>query len=439
MIKQLVRFTLNRARGARDRIAYSTRSADVPTLDLDEASNVLIITVDCLRNDRLSKTGYRRDTTPFLDGFGTHTAAIAPAPWTFSSVPSILSGLYPHRHGAAYSEDASRNHDLSNPPNGIRDDVFTLPELLDGNGYSSAFFTAIETAAIPIRGRFPTVGHHHDVDAETLSSHLLDWWNDQTGPRFGYIQFGDLHEPLHEPESNPFGSIPDVEGVDRWRFEDGDIDSDEFDAYRSAKILLYDTLVREVDTAIMHLLEELQEREDTIIVVTSDHGEEFWEYTEFERENFTDPRGVYGVGHGHALVPPVLEVPIISNISGLSKQNSYRSLTDLVPTILRSQSANIDLDFDGVPLQETRESPPLSEEIAYGNNQISVTDDDHHLIHVPETGEVVTIDFETGTELSDQALEDQLLEFLPASRRTGTAVSVSEDVESRLSELGYTE
>jgi arylsulfatase A-like enzyme len=439
MLKDRARWGLNKAKGVRDRLSYASRSADVPGLDPDRRPNVLIITVDCLRDDRLSRAGYDRKTTPFLDSFGTHTSAITAAPWTFSSVPSILTGMYPHRHGAAYPKTSARNQDLSNPPNGVREDVQTLPEVLAGAGYETAFFTAIETAAIPIRGRFPTMGRRHFDPAGELLGEVEDWWTGQSGPRFGYVQLGDLHEPFHEPEQMPFGTIPDVDGVDRWRFQDGAVGGEEFETYREAKNRYYDTLVHEVDQAIADLLDRLDAIEDTLVVVTSDHGEEFWEFVDFEREHFDDPRDIYGVGHGHALVPPVLNVPIVTNADGVDADGTRRSTVDIVPTVFEALGAKPGLDLDGVALQADRSEPVLCQEIAYEANQVSVTRDGAHLIHEPETGQSVTMDFESGAVHEDGEVAAELAEYLPGEGRTGASVEISEDVEARLSELGYAE
>jgi arylsulfatase A-like enzyme len=440
MIRQIAKNAFDTLRGLRNRVVYESRNIDIPSVTYENSKNVLIITVDCLRNDRISRSGYQRDTTPFIDSLGSYTPAIASAPWTFSSVPSILTGLYPHRHGAVYSDDSARNHDLSDPPNGVRDDVFTIAELLDANGYETKFTTAIGTAAVPIEGRFKSMEQRHDADAETLLSEIRDWWNSESGPKFGYVQLGDLHEPLHKPDTSYFGEIPDVEGIDRWRFTSGNTNNEEFEEYRDARELLYDTLVRYIDDEIERTLDELAELNDTIVIVTSDHGEEFWEYKDFEEEYFEDPRGISGVGHGHALVPPVLEVPIVTNVENTSSSETRRSLTDIVPTILNELGADLSFDFDGYPLQKSTKEPVLSQEIAYGPNQISATDDNKHLIYTPVDDRSVMIDFDTGELITDDSeIVEDLLNYVPRERATGTQVDLSQDVQERLSDLGYAE
>lgn len=345
--------------------------------------------------------------------------------------------MYPHRHGAAYPSDSSRNQDLDDPPNGVRDDIYTIAELLDASGYETKFVTAIGTAAIPIEGRFKSIKQRHDADAETVLSEICEWWNGKSGPKFGYVRLGDLHEP----EDLYFGEIPNIDGIDRWRFTSGSVQSDEFEEYRSARGLLYDTLVRYVDEQIERTLNSIVDIDDTIVVVTSDHGEEFWEYKDFEQAHFDDSRGISGVGHGHALVPPVLKVLIVTNIESLPALKSRQSLTDIVPTILHELGADSRLNFDGYPLQNTSNAdrPILSQEIAYGPNQISVTDDNDHLIYVPVDDQSITIDFETGEPVMDSALEERLLEYVPRERATGSNVDFSQEVRDRLSDLGYAE
>ncbi|WP_246308364.1 sulfatase-like hydrolase/transferase [Halosimplex rubrum] len=412
---------------------------DVPELPIGSRRNVLVVTIDCLRNDRISRTGYERETTPFIDSLESYTSSIAAAPWTFSSVPSILTGRYPHEHGAVYSDDSSRNQDLNNPPNSVREDVHTLSELFAASGYETRFDTAITTAALPIRGRFKTMNIRNQATAGDLLSGMEEWWNSTSEAKFGYVQLGDLHEPLQRPEAVPFGDVPDIDGIERWRFEDGKVEHPDFAQYRDARVLLYDTLVRYIDGEIEQTLNNLNGIEDTIVVVTSDHGEEFWEYVEFEQEHFEDPRGTAGVGHGHALVPPVIEVPIATNIGNID-DSRRASTVDIAPTILHELGVDDEYSTTGVPLQRDQYSETvLSQEIAYGPNQISVTKEEDHLIYVPEREKSILIDFSTGEECSDPDRRDELLEYIPDEKVVGSEMDLSQDVQEQLSDLGYAE
>ncbi|KUK43559.1 MAG: Sulfatase [Methanothrix harundinacea] len=63
--------------------------------------NIVILTVDCLRDSQLLSNKYFRDTTPFIDSLrGSKFIAVSSSCWTYPSVPSILTGLYPHNYGA---------------------------------------------------------------------------------------------------------------------------------------------------------------------------------------------------------------------------------------------------------------------------------------------------------------------------------------------------
>jgi hypothetical protein len=137
----------------------------------------------------------------------------------------------------------------------------------------------------------------------------------------------------------------------------------------------------------------------------------------------------------------VIEVPIVTNVEHISTPKSHRSLTDIVPTILRELGVEESFDFDGNPLQDELNmgKPVLSQEVAYGPNQISVTDAGNHLIYVPMTDQSIVIDFQTGERIDDSDIEEQLLSCVPRDRKTGSDVDLSDEVKNRLSDLGYAE
>ena len=424
-----------------NKLRFRRRVSSAPDYDLS-GQNVLFLVVDCLRADQISPNT-SRDTTPFLGQLDNLcNTAISAAPWTFSSVPTILSGLYPHNHGAVY-ERTLRNLKEGHPPQSIRKEVYTLPEVLASAGYDTHLITAIDLVELPLRGRFHSRSVRHKSSAHDIMQELLSWWDSHDeSPRFAYVHLADLHEPLRRPNRQPFGDIPDIQGLSRWKFTRTTKPEDEFERYRRERVRLYDTVLRTIDRELerlFHRLELRNELDETIIVITGDHGEEFWERRALERDHFHDPRGKYGVGHGHALVPEVLEVPLV--ISGIDTEfANLISTIDITPTVLSeiAPSRNDFGRFDGVPLTESSsDRTVLAEEIAYGYDQQAVIDEDHHLIHSPHEDETIVLD-RNGDELVDEwEVAEALLKHLPADRLSGDTVTVYPETKDRLSDLGY--
>ncbi|SFR74007.1 Arylsulfatase A [Halogeometricum rufum] len=425
-----------------NRLRFRRRLRETPEHRIDDR-DVLIVAVDCLRNDHLSRAGYDRETTPFLDGLpGYSPNCVSAAPWTYSSVPSILTGQYPHNHGAAYDQEL-RNQSVNNPPATIRDDVYALPELLAKAGYDTYFASAIVTAELPLRGRFERSSVEHDAPADELVDGFLDWWDSTDESRFGYLQLGDLHSPLHRPANAPFGEVEDVPDVERWDFTTRTDPQEEFETYRRERIRLYDTVLRFVDEELRRLFDALAARsdlDDTLIVVTSDHGEEFWERVELERRHFHDPRGVYGTGHGHALVPEVLFVPLILAGGWEHATDELVSTTDIVPTVLSELGLDDDSlsTCDGVPIDRLpAERAVLSEEIAYGYDQQAVVRDSHLLIDSPHESESVVLNTDEDRLVEDPEIEAELRSFLTDDKHVGDPSTLDSRTQDQLADLGY--
>lgn len=436
MVIDIIKTALNVGRRGWNRVKYALNDHPEDLTGIQQRKNILFIVADCLRRDRIEIGS--RETAPFVTNFDSKFQCVAAAPWTYSSVPSIITGLYPHNHGARYESDETRNQDISNPPNGLRDDVFTLPELLSAAGYETNMLTGIGMADLPMTGRFKTSYRMHNATAVELLNRMKSWWNETDAPKLGYVQLGDLHEPMEAPDERPFGEIPDVDGIERWRFREEISPKSAFKEYRDARFKLYDTLVRYIDTAVAEFLADIDERENTIVVFTADHGEEFWDHREMENAEFEDPRGIWGVGHGHALVPAVLDIPVY--IDGLDIDFEDRiSSVDLVPTILTALGIHYErAEFDGVALQQRDMRPPIiAEEVAYGPNQVSVTDGNHHLIHIPAREKRLLMDFQTGAVIDDASVEGDLVKYLPEEKQIGEQIDITEGTEEQLKELGY--
>jgi len=358
--------------------------------------NVIILTIDCLRYSNLSFTGYERGTTPFLNSLKAKFRAISTAPWTYPSVASILTGLYPHNHNA-YIHGRVKNFDILKNFKSIRKSVLTLPEILFTLGYDIYFGTAIDVASYPLKSRVVPKRYPTDAPAEKILNDLKKWISKKKKPFFVYIQFGDLHEPLLPPRKfkNYFGIVKDIPNIERWKFgRSGEQRGSTFEEYRINRILLYDNTLRYVDYVIEHFYAYLEASgllESTILVVTSDHGEEFWEHAKLEAENFYDPRDYYGIGHGHNVFNEVIEVPILLD-GAIKKGGDYTesrvSSTDITPTILDVIGISHNLTFDGQNLFEAKDEkrPLLSEAAGYGYEKKALIVGRYKLIYAPDDG-----------------------------------------------------
>lgn len=416
--------------------------------------DVLIVTVDCLRADHLSVLGYDRETTPFLDDFGTSFAnAISAAPWTFPSVSSILTGYYPYQHGARYEEDF-RNPETNFPPNGLTEDVPSLFNIFDAAGYNTRFSTAVYTAGIPFQGRVPSLKFRNNATAEEILDKFADWWRGANDyPRFGYLHLTDLHIPLLDPGIRPFGPIDlELDDLTDWAFRSTVKPSEEFEHYREHRIKLYDTLLRYVDQELERFFESIgDDLDDTLVFVLGDHGEEFWEHHEIERELFEHPYGDYGIDHGHSMFQELINVPLIVKNAQIdpSTREEYVSTVDIVPTVLDELDISWEPSdpYPGKSLSgdSDRSHPVFSEETAYGHQQRAVVADGYKYIHSTSAGVSLLYDLESDPDerddLSDQKRLQQTLDELrggiPSEAVSGERSEVDAEAREHLADLGY--
>ena len=419
-----------------------------------EFPNVLLVTVDCLRRDRLSAYGYPRQTTPFLDSLlegalhcsSSHSAA----PWTAPSVASLLTGLYPHSHGAGLLGGELKNLTRQNLPTSLSADIPILPDMLPG--YSSAAFIGVWSAVLPLRGR---LGEEHlmEKDAPKLVRAASKWMRAQEGPFFCWVHLGDAHDPLEPPRHlrDVFGPV-DHKAARGWAFtgRDDDVSSEAFENYRADRVRLYDACVRGADEALAALWQGLEPvtRDRTILTVTSDHGEEMWEHRDAELAFFADPRGLAGVGHGHNLFQVHLLVPLIVTGPGITAAavDANTSSVDVLPTILEAAgNPATPTALDGHSLLSIPDDRPVvAEGIAYGHAKKSVVLGDHKLLSSPLDGYEQVFKLgkdrtEVG-EIDDVALLRSLKTHLPPDPRPlGEASEADDEIADHLRGLGYIE
>jgi arylsulfatase A-like enzyme len=303
-----------------------------------ERPNVVLIVVDALRPDHLGCYGYERPTSPVIDGLAQDgvffETAVTAAPWTKTSFSSFLTSLYPFQHGVGGWEQI------------MPDSVVTLPEVLRGHGYS----TMAVINMLGITGRFEVLKGVDDVsaaakykrDAEKATTDAIELIRRGSPPFFIIIHYFDVHWPYRPP----------IRYVDMIRAE-GDVDpiaaggrvqrgvaDRPAQAVIDREILMYDACIRFTDNEIGRLLGFLDAsdmRDETLVIVTADHGEAFWEH---------------GAGsHGRSVYDEEIRVPLIFNSPELYRKpqrvGQQVSLMDLVPTIMGITGASDDHHREG--------------------------------------------------------------------------------------------
>jgi arylsulfatase A-like enzyme len=254
--------------------------------------NLILISLDTLRRDHVGCYGYERDTTPALDALAARSLrfdnAFSVQPWTLTAHMTMLTGLLPSVHGLSTE---------SGLPRGIP----TLADLLKPAGYVTL------GVADQIAYFEPRFGYARGFDvyeqlidrADRKVDRIVDLVDDAGGrPFFLFAHFYDAHSDWNRL---PYEAAPDDQAAlapwyagdaDAWCTPEGLCGSKMLlDLYeRDAKLAgeelarlidLYDAGVRSLDREIGRLIDALERRgrmEDTVILITADHGEEFFDH-----------------------------------------------------------------------------------------------------------------------------------------------------------------
>ena len=315
------------------------------------APNVVLISVDTLRADRLELYGYPRPTMPHLTAWARRRAvvfeqAVAQAPWTLPSHVSMLTGLDPLVHGVNFHRPAP-------------EPLLLLPEILHAHGYRTLAVTGgayLDPQFGLAQGFERYRWFRGDDPREELAGGVdtaLRWLGEERGgaPFFLFFHTYDVHEPYYpwaphlEALSGRRGSFQPVvtrrlpalaENGFAQRKELAFLDGP--DGRRPDPALagdLYDSGVAHADGELHRLFSWLEEAgiaDDTMVVFTSDHGEALGEHGLFGHSSVYDH---------DALVPLVIQLPG-REVAGRRAPRQVRSI-DIVPTVL---------DVLGLPVPE---------------------------------------------------------------------------------------
>ena len=287
---------------------------------------IILISLDTLRADHLSIYGYHRNTSPSIDAFARESIVfdqtVVQAPKTLASHMSMMTSLYPSFHGV---------WEKSAP---LADDHITLAELLQKEGYRTAAFTDGGW----MRPEFGfNQGFETYISARIGIANILPRvkrWLDKnkSNPFFLFIHCYDIHSPYNpQPPYNkafhdftytgnlkPSTKILAAAVDNKLKVNDEDL---------RHFIALYDGGIRYTDEKIGELLSYFREsglEDQSLIIITSDHGEEFKEHGSFL--------------HWQLYYRPNLHVPLIMRIPNYPKKEiRIKELVqsiDLLPTIL---------------------------------------------------------------------------------------------------------
>jgi len=321
-----------------------------------EGANVLLITVDTLRADHLSAYGYAKIKTPLIDSLAEQgalfTRAIAAAPWTLPSLVSFHTGNSPAVHrqfsdesfldpgiptlAEAYREKGFMTAAIVNNP-------FTNPAKGLNRGFDVYWHNEVGRTAPTFQGlslyKFLFPLHGVPYAAERMTDTAVDFLRRHGDRRFFlWVHYLDPHAPYGEWYIDRYpdydreyrGDTPRVINYDLINVYEAnrEVPSDEEIRHWQAS---YDAEIMYLDAQLRRLLDTLAElklEENTLVVLTADHGEEFWEHAY--------------LGHGWTLYQEVLHVPLIMRypprIAPGQRIDTTVSLLDVAPTVLAASN-----------------------------------------------------------------------------------------------------
>jgi arylsulfatase A-like enzyme len=316
------------------------------------APNVLLIIWDTVRAASLSLYGYERETTPTLERLANEGVAFeraySTAPWTAPAHASLFTGRWTPELSADWAASLDDEHPV-------------LAEVLAAQGYRTAGFTANTFATARESGLARGFSHYDDYHmwspgemlrstsllravvnrqkwrhalrldqplgrkhAPQVEREFLNWLDrDRNRPFFAFLNVFDAHGPYLPPA--PFDTLfgPKLEGRNPTMLEGRQYTPREVQAELDA----YEGGIAWVDYRLGILLDELERRgvlRNTLVVITSDHGEEFGEHGLFT--------------HGHGLYERVLHVPLLMHYPARlprgQRVSRWVSLRDVPATIL---------------------------------------------------------------------------------------------------------
>jgi len=328
------------------------------------APNVVWLSIESLRADHVGCYGYERPTTPTLDalaGEGTvYTQADSVTSWTLTAHASMFTGLYPAAHGVIHPKDR------------LSDEAVTVAEVLRDAGYQTAGivsgpylaeahnlqqgFTYFDPS--PISRLHGASADVTNPDMEAALQKFLRSKRDGR-PFLLFAYYWDTHSEYIPPPPFDTMFVPaDARPIKNVQY---------MPAFKLGRHIMpdqlewliaqYDGEIRCTDGYVGRLFDELRELglwENTMVIVTADHGEEFYEHGRNSHKNSVYVESVH--------VPLIIKWPR-SVTDAPAHDDRMVSLVDLYPTILDVAGCSVDAPLNGRALRDPvdRERPTFLE------------------------------------------------------------------------------
>ncbi len=393
--------------------------------------NLVVWVADALRVDHVGCYGAQQVSTPTIDELAASGVrfdqAISAAPWTAPSTTSMVTGLYPHRHGYLHW-DAELDPALP-----------TLFTVAAAYGYETGSFVFDERYLFRGFADANVAGTSERLDG------AVEWLRERSAKPFclwfhswtTHMPYGVFHSERKEWRQAKADIIAGIQSGDPAALEAL------YASYRQA-------VERESETFLAGFLQALDDlglREHTAVVFVADHGESWGE----RYDDKTEIQGTYHM-HGADLYDEVVRVPLILAAPGLGPAvvTSQVSIVDLMPTMLELADAPIDGLDDSSLL-------PLARGSYGGDRPAFIVGTDKGAVSqlaLRQPPWKLTVHVQSGEEEAYHLGEDpselvsrpddapgELRERLYAELETVSRQSLSAEeealVEQRLSDLGY--
>lgn len=422
--------------------------------------NVIIVVIDAARQDHLGFYGYHRDTTPNIDRLAEKSFvfknAISQATWTKPSIASLFTSLYPTRHGTYYFTatkeqgiinnvlpssfitlaEALKHHNYKTY--GLVNNQFIGPELNFDQGFD--YYRLIESDEDLTRTAIDIIDQKEQNDRIFMYIHYI-------GPHAEYSPTPKFREMFVETEHE----IVDTRGKHQAEYLGMNLSAQQL-GYIIAQ---YDGEIAFIDDQIGRIINKLDDRKlmnRTILIITADHGEEFFDHEEM-------------FGHGWHPYDTMIKVPLMIWIPTAKKPQRIESqvmLIDMMPTILDLTGGIIPEGLDGTSIKPLLQGDSMnltaySEQIEIFNSEEELktlslrTDEWKYIFFVNnKTGKLFNHKSDPyekneviGNENLKQKFRKELLDYYERNNMLWNDVKDNEFVEmsnetvSRLRELGY--